>query len=59
MAIIYSYPLMTSTVTGEDLLLITDVSDNRKTKSVKVSSLPSSGAGGDTYTLQAETKSNN
>ena len=59
MAIIYSYPLMTSTVAGEDLLLITDVSDNKKTKSVKVSSLPSSGAGGDTYTLQAETKSNN
>ncbi len=60
MAIIYSYPLMTSTVSGEDLLLITDVSDNKKTKSIKVSSLPSSGGGGgDTYTLQAEAKSSN
>ena len=88
MAIIYSYPLMTDTISGDDLLLMTDVSDSKKTKSVKVSALPSSGAGitltttgtsgpatligtvlnvpnyntsagGDTYTLQAETKSSN
>ena len=45
MAIIYSYPLMTETISGDDLLLMTDVSDNKKTKSVKVSALPSSGAG--------------
>ena len=40
MAIIYSYPLMTDTVTGDDLLVLTDVSDSNNTKSVKVSSLP-------------------
>ena len=45
MAIIYSYPLMTETISGDDLLLMTDVSDSKKTKSVKVSALPSSGAG--------------
>ena len=45
MAIIYSYPLMIDTISGDDLLLMTDVSDSKKTKSVKVSALPSSGAG--------------
>ncbi len=36
---------MTETISGDDLLLMTDVSDSKKTKSVKISALPSSGAG--------------
>jgi len=45
MAIIYSYPLLTGTAADDDLLLITDKSDGDKTKSIKISQLPSSGGG--------------
>ena len=45
MAIIYSYPLLTGTPADDDLLLITDKSDSNKTKSVKISQLPSGGGG--------------
>ena len=45
MAIIYSYPLLTGTAADDDLLLITDKSDGNKTKSIKISQLPSSGGG--------------
>jgi hypothetical protein len=44
MAIIYTFPIKTNPV-GEDLILISDSADNKKTKQVKVSSLPSSGGG--------------
>lgn len=44
MAIIYTYPVKTNPV-GDDLILISDSADSRKTKQVKVSSLPSSGGG--------------
>ena len=40
MAIIYTYPLMQQTVVADDLLLMTDISDDKKTKSVKISALP-------------------
>ena len=40
MAIIYTYPLMQQTVVVDDLLLMTDISDDKKTKSVKISALP-------------------
>jgi len=45
MAIIYSYPLLAGTPADDDLLLITDKSDSNKTKSVKISQLPSGGGG--------------
>ena len=35
MAIIYTYPLMQQTVVVDDLLLMTDISDDKKTKSLK------------------------
>ncbi len=44
MAIIYTYPVKTTPV-GNDLILISDSADSNKTKQIKVSSLPSSGAG--------------
>ena len=44
MAIIYTYPVKT-TPAADDLILISDSADSNKTKQVKVSSLPSSGAG--------------
>jgi hypothetical protein len=44
MAIIYTYPVKTSPA-ADDLILISDSADNNKTKQVKVSALPSSGAG--------------
>jgi hypothetical protein len=44
MAILYTYPVKTNPV-GDDLILISDSADSRKTKQVKVSSLPSSGGG--------------
>ena len=44
MAIIYTYPVKT-TPAGNDLILISDSADSNKTKQIKVSSLPSSGAG--------------
>ncbi len=44
MAIIYTYPVKTNPV-GNDLILISDSADSNKTKQIKVSSLPSSGAG--------------
>ena len=40
MAIIYTYPGMQETVVVDDLLLMTDISDDKKTKSVKISALP-------------------
>ena len=40
MAIIYTYPLLQETVVADDLLLMTDISDDKKTKSVKISALP-------------------
>lgn len=58
MAIIYTYPEK-SQAEGNDLILISDSADNNKTKQVKVSSLPSSGGGGDTYSLQADAKNGN
>ena len=44
MAIIYTYPVKTSPA-NDDLILISDSADSNKTKQIKVSSLPSSGAG--------------
>jgi hypothetical protein len=44
MAIIYTYPVK-GTPAANDLILISDSADNNRTKQVKVSSLPSSGAG--------------
>jgi len=44
MAIIYTYPVKATPV-GDDLILISDSADSNKTKQIKVSSLPSSGAG--------------
>jgi hypothetical protein len=44
MAIIYTYPVKTNPV-GDDLILISDSADSKKTKQVKVSALPSSGGG--------------
>ena len=44
MAIIYTYPTK-ATPAADDLILISDSADSNKTKQVKVSSLPSSGAG--------------
>lgn len=44
MAIIYTYPTK-ATPAGNDLILISDSADSNKTKQIKVSSLPSSGAG--------------
>lgn len=44
MAIIYTYTVKT-TPAGNDLILISDSADSNKTKQIKVSSLPSSGAG--------------
>ncbi len=44
MAIIYTYPVK-ATPAANDLILISDSADSNKTKQVKVSSLPSSGAG--------------
>ena len=58
MAIIYTYPEKTQ-AEGNDLIVISDSADNNKTKQVKVSSLPSSGGGGDTYALQANAKNGN
>lgn len=58
MAIIYTYPEKTQ-AEGNDLIVISDSADNNKTKQVKISSLPSSGGGGDTYALQANTKNGN
>tara|TARA_R100000005_G_scaffold22720_1_gene9789 strand:+ start:2287 stop:3594 length:1308 start_codon:yes stop_codon:yes gene_type:complete len=58
MAIIYTYPTKAQ-AEGNDLIVISDSADNNKTKQVKVSSLPSSGGGGDTYALQANAKNNN
>ena len=40
MAIIYSYPRLTTTAATGDLLLITDINDDNKTKSVAISNLP-------------------
>lgn len=45
MAIIYTYPVK-ATAAADDLILISDSADSNKTKQVKVSSLPSSGAEG-------------
>ena len=45
MAIIYTYPVKTTPV-GDDLILISDSADSNNTKQVKVSTLPSSGGGG-------------
>ena len=58
MAIIYTYPEKTQ-AEGNDLILISDSADSNKTKQVKVSSLPSSAGGGDTYSLQASSKDGN
>ena len=44
MAIIYTYPTKASPA-ADDLILISDSADSNKTKQIKVSSLPSSGAG--------------
>lgn len=44
MAIIYTYPVK-ATPAGNDLILISDSADSNKTKQIKISSLPSSGAG--------------
>ena len=44
MAIIYTYPVK-STPANDDLILISDSADSKKTKQIKVSSLPSSGSG--------------
>lgn len=44
MAIIYTYPTKASPA-ADDLILISDSADNNKTKQIKVSALPSSGAG--------------
>ncbi len=44
MAIIYTYPVK-ATPAANDLILISDSADSNKTKQIKVSSLPSSGAG--------------
>ena len=44
MAIIYTYPVKT-TPANDDLILISDSADSNKTKQIKVSALPSSGAG--------------
>jgi hypothetical protein len=44
MAIIYTYPTKASPA-ADDLILISDSADSNKTKQVKVSALPSSGAG--------------
>jgi len=44
MAIIYTYPTK-ATPAADDLILISDSADSNKTKQVKVSALPSSGAG--------------
>jgi len=44
MAIIYTYPTK-ATPAADDLILISDSADSNKTKQIKVSSLPSSGAG--------------
>ena len=44
MAIIYTFPTK-ATPAGNDLILISDSADSNKTKQIKVSSLPSSGAG--------------
>ena len=40
MAIIYSYPRLTTTAATGDLLLITDIDDSNKTKSIEISKLP-------------------
>tara|TARA_E500000331_G_C17240361_1_gene706720 strand:- start:44 stop:1276 length:1233 start_codon:yes stop_codon:yes gene_type:complete len=40
MAIIYSYPRLNTTAATGDLLLITDINDDNKTKSVAISNLP-------------------
>lgn len=45
MAIIYSYPLKTTPV-NDDMLLITDSADDDKTKQIKISSLPGVSGGG-------------
>jgi len=44
MAIIYTYPVKASPA-ADDLILISDSADSNKTKQIKISSLPSSGAG--------------
>ena len=44
MAIIYTYPTKASPA-ADDLILISDSADSNKTKQIKVSALPSSGAG--------------
>ena len=44
MAIIYTYPVKASPA-ADDLILISDSADSNKTKQIKVSDLPSSGAG--------------
>ena len=44
MAIIYTYPVKASPA-ADDLILISDSADSNKTKQIKVSALPSSGAG--------------
>jgi hypothetical protein len=44
MAIIYTYPTKASPA-ADDLILISDSADGNKTKQIKVSALPSSGAG--------------
>jgi hypothetical protein len=44
MAIIYTYPVKV-TPAANDLILISDSADSNKTKQIKISSLPSSGAG--------------
>ena len=58
MAIIYTYPEKAQ-AEGNDLIVISDSADSNKTKQIKVSSLPSSGGGGDTYSLQASPKNGN
>lgn len=40
MAIIYSYPRLTTTAATGDLLIITDIDDSNKTKSIEISKLP-------------------
>jgi len=61
MSIIYTYPTKSNPTTG-DLVLISDVSDDKQTKQVTIGNLVAlasggGGGGGDTYKLQANAKS--
>jgi len=50
MAIIYTYPVKT-TPANDDLILISDSADSKKTKQIKVSSLPGGSSSGVTQII--------